>query len=412
MTIGKIGKSILFDPNKWGALGGDNEAPILYETLFHKNPDVQFYIIGLSDYSRLSVSEQNRINKHGNVIDVWKDKLEWLKNNRNFEEDVTNIEYLRNWTNNNADLVKSFDYGLFFAGPAGTANVLGKTTMMKNPNEITSTLMMNSKYAGPIIEFLNTTKIPWQIIVNDPRYFPGFSKDLMHPPFAALSQYNEIIKFKHRKSYTDNEVFIKDVTSKYATMETIFLIGKDKQPKPKENLDAFFNDDVEDITKTTKFMIVCNEGRPSRYPILKDYILDHIEDVQIYGKWDPRSIGDDSRFMGPKKFNELQSMLQHVKYTFCIPIKRGWATAKFWEMLNYDIIPFVHPSYDSQGNIGFPDILRVKNSKDLFDKINHLENDSGAYVSLLSDLKKLIRPEYYSGDYLNNLIMNSFKEAK
>jgi hypothetical protein len=195
-------------------------------------------------------------------------------------------------------------------------------------------------------------------------------------------------------------------------METIFLIGKDKQPKPKENLDAFFNDDVEDITKTTKFMIVCNEGRPSRYPILKDYILDHIEDVQIYGKWDPRVIGDDSRFMGPKKFNELQSMLQHVKYTFCIPIKRGWATAKFWEMLNYDIIPFVHPSYDSQGNIGFPDILRVKNSKDLFDKINHLENDSGAYVSLLSDLKKLIRPEYYSGDYLNNLIMNSFKEAK
>ena len=45
VAIGKIGKSILFDTTKWGAHGGDIDAPVFYENLFHKNPDVNFYIV-------------------------------------------------------------------------------------------------------------------------------------------------------------------------------------------------------------------------------------------------------------------------------------------------------------------------------------------------------------------------------
>lgn len=409
IAIGKFGKSILFDRSKWGATGGDNEPPVLYETLFHKNPNIQFYLIGLSDYSRLPVSEQNRINKYGNVIDPWKDKPLWRKNNKNFGKDLVNIEYLRYWTESNPEIIKSISWGLFFLGPMGISNVLGKTTLMKEPNKLSGALVMCAKYAGPLAEFLNTTQLPWIGIVNDPRYVPPRAKDLMNPPRAILSQYNELVNFKYRQSYTDNTVLSQPIQCDYASMETIFLIGRDREESTIDtsSLDDFLftREEKESNEKNIKFMIVCNEGDPSRYPTLKSYILDHINDVEIYGQWKESTIGDDPRFKGPKKFHDLQSMLHHVKYTFCIPIKKGWATAKFWEMLNYDIIPFVHPSYDEQNNIGFPEILRVKDSKDLFNKIEYLENHPDDYQRLLKQLKNLIKPEYHSGDYLNELIL-------
>ena len=160
------------------------------------------------------------------------------------------------------------------------------------------------------------------------------------------------------------------------------------------------------IWKNIKFMIVCNEGRPSRYKDLKKYILDNVEDVDIYGKWDEKILNNDERFKGPKKFNDLQAMLPNVKYTFCIPIKKGWCTAKFWEMAHYGIIPFLHPTYDEQNNLKCPDILRIKDSQDLFDKIELLENNKEFYNNLREELNNMLKNEYYDGTYLNDRIMN------
>jgi len=157
-------------------------------------------------------------------------------------------------------------------------------------------------------------------------------------------------------------------------------------------------------------MIVCNEGRPSRYNDLKKYILDHVEEVDIYGKWDERTIGDDVRFKGPKKFNDLQEMLPRVKYTFCIPIKKGWVTAKFWEMAHYGIIPFLHPTYDEQDNLKCPEFLRVKDSADLFKKIQFLEDNPDAYETLKGNIESMLKDEYYDGSYLNDLAIKTLKE--
>ena len=156
-------------------------------------------------------------------------------------------------------------------------------------------------------------------------------------------------------------------------------------------------------------MIVCNEGKPSRYPDLKKYILDHVEDVDIYGQWNSDTIGDDKRFKGPKKFNELMQMLPRVKYTFCIPIKKGWVTAKVWEMAHYGIIPFLHPTYDEQDNLKVPEFIRVKDSQDLFNKIKFLEEKPKAYQELRDLLDNLLKDEYYDGSYLNNKIMEELK---
>ena len=113
-------------------------------------------------------------------------------------------------------------------------------------------------------------------------------------------------------------------------------------------------------------------------------------------------------FKGPKKFEDLQKMLSDIKYTFIIPIEKGWTTAKYCEMLHYGIIPFMHPYYDSQRNLGDLKFLRVNNSEELYERIEYLENNPEKRIELLNKLrKKLLKPEYYNGKHLNNLIMNN-----
>lgn len=413
IAVGKIGKSVLFNSSQWGAIGGDNEAPIFYENLFHKNPDITFYIIGASDYSRIDKSERDRINQCGNVIDAWDTFTEWGKSYRG-ESKSKRQDYLAEWMKTSPKI----DIGLLFIGPTGTSNVVGKSRLMSDPTTLASPIEMLSKYAGPVIDYLNMNRqMPWVGILNDPRFFPANMRDMFHRPSVILSQYTESIKHTTVTAYDNHKPETVNVQSNYTAMETIFLIGKEKgkaiTEAPTASLDSFFEDTVElkEGEKDIKFMIVCNEGRPSRYPDLKKYILDHIENVDIYGKWTDEILNNDKRFKGPKKFNDLQQMLPRVKYTFCIPIKKGWVTAKFWEMAHYGIIPFLHPAYDEQNNLKCPEFLRVTDSQDLYKKIEFLEKNPDAYDILRSNIESMLKNEYYEGTYLNNLTIQTLKET-
>jgi hypothetical protein len=410
IAIGKIGKSILFNESQWGVRGGDIEAPTFYENLFLKNPDINFYLIGASDFGRLDSKKRNRINKHNNIIDVYDGLKEFKEKEYKGPEEGLRVEYIEKWTNEN---ISKIDAGLLFAGPTGTNNVFGRTRKITSPDDFASPLSMLCKFAGPVIHFLNITKIPYALIVNDPRYFPSTMRDLFHRPKILLSQYDEIIKHTSRKSYSDLTNEVVSIKSNYTRIETIFLVGKekDKVEIPNESLfDSFLNPEPQKTERNINFMVVCNEGKPSRYPDLKKYILDHVKDIDIYGHWDNRVIGNDERFKGPKKFEELQKMLPHVKYTFCIPIKKGWVTSKFWEMAHYGIIPFLHPEYDTQNHLKCPPFLRISSPDDLFKKIKFLENNPKAYKELQNNISNMLKEEYYNGSFLNNLATTTIKE--
>jgi len=43
ILIGKFGKHISFDSNKWGMVGGDSESAILISCMAQCYPDVNFY---------------------------------------------------------------------------------------------------------------------------------------------------------------------------------------------------------------------------------------------------------------------------------------------------------------------------------------------------------------------------------
>ena len=399
VAVGKIGKSILFDSTKWGAHGGDIDAPVFYENLFHKRPDVNFYIVGASDYCRLKPEERARINKHGNVFDLMDGFSEWNSANPTYKLDCSHRITFMN--QNILPNLPKIDCGLFMVGFAGQHNVIGKT--MKNDEELARPLCCHCTYTGPYMEFLNHTKIPHAFILNDPRLFPGSMYDLFNPPKFILSQYNETIDFKHQVSYRNPKKVIDKIPATYSGVETTFLIGRQDQ-----GLSSFLGKPEKDI----KMMIVCNEGNPSRYKDLKHYVLDHVEDVDIYGKWNfkTKRISEDSRFKGPKKFNELQTMLDRVKYTFCIPIKKGWVTAKFWEMAHYGIIPFLHPDYDEQNNLKVPDFFRIKDSKDLHDKIELLENDHTEYLHKTNLLDNMLKMSYYDGTQLEKVAMDAIEK--
>jgi hypothetical protein len=157
--------------------------------------------------------------------------------------------------------------------------------------------------------------------------------------------------------------------------------------------------------RDTQFMVVLNEGTPSRYKLLKEWVLDEVEDCEIYGKWEHEDTEKDPRFKGSMPLEDLQEKLKGVRSTFIIPIKKGWVTSKYIEMIHAGVIPFFHPTYDEQDNLGVPKWLRPKNAAELKAAVAALENDK-IYITAITELQDLFcRKEYYDGSKLNANVM-------
>lgn len=382
IVIGKFGRSVMFNESNWGAIGGDNEPAIFYKNLAEYNPDITFYMIGKSDISRY----KGTISIPTNIIDCW---IDYDKK----KDDYTYIEQY--FKKNNIHI----DGGIIMSGLISSVNIPNRIykTRDKSTKEFAKPLETFANYAAPMVHYLNDSQIPYLVISPDPRYI-SLGRDCFNVPVKSLSQFKGTFKYNHIIDYINQNQVKSDIKTDYNSIETTFLIDKKKQ-------------DIK--TKTKKMMIVLNEGGNGgllRGPMLKEYVLNYINDVEIYGKWSDEWM-TDNRFKGPKKFIELQPLLEEVKYSFIIPIDKGWTTAKIWEMIHYNIIPFMHPYYDSQRNLdslGLPDFIRVKNPKDLYDKINMLENDESLYEELLNQCKSMLKDSFYNGSYLNNVVMSEF----
>ncbi len=384
IAIGKIGKSVKFDPAKFGAIGGDNEAPALFILLARENPDINFYMIGKSDLRLLKPDVKEKLNIPDNIIDVWKDFDSKKDDFVTYANDVLEKEGIH------------IDYGIFYNGPSTCANI--PNFLKKDDGTFYSTLDVFKKYVGPIINFLNKNNVKYFTLGPDPRYIPIKAKDLVNREQFVLSQYDYAGDIKHITSLTDQTIVENKVPVEYSGIEKVFFLGRKKR-------------DITTIKKNKKMLIVLNEGGNGglkRGPMLQEYILDNFDDIEIYGKWKDEWY-EDKRFKGPKNFSELHPLLEDVKYTFIIPIQKGWVTAKFWEMINYGIIPFMHPYYDQQKHIQCPEFLRVNSPSELLEKIEFLENNPDEYKKLLSELNDMLKEEYFNGKFINNLIMNGIK---
>jgi hypothetical protein len=376
VAFAKIGKSLKF-ASAYSPIGGDNEGPAVLRLLANNNPDISFYLVGRSDYNRLTDKQRIELFPYGNVVDCY---------TKGAAAPSAVIDFFNK---------QGFQPDVFIAMPGqiGTVTIPGKIQQVHNPSLTAAVIDMTKNYTTPITSWMNETSVPIVEIINDPRYTLRQSRDIIPHPTISLSQYN----FKYIKnsiiSYEDQRRVDHEVTAVYAEMEKIFLFDR-TAPVNNRNRDV-------------NFMVVLNEGSPSRYSMLKEWVLDKIEHVDIYGKWEHESTLNDKRFCGSLNIEDLQNKLRNVRSTFIIPIAEGWVTSKYIEMIHAGVVPFFHPTYDMQNHLSVPEFLRPKTSEELMNRIEMMKNDD-TYIRTIDALqKKFCTPEYYNGAHLCQIIMKA-----
>ena len=386
-AFAKIGKSIKFLKNRYSPIGGDNEPSCVLRALANHNPDKTFYLVGRSDFSKLSDNERFDLFPYDNVIDIWKD-INIPRNNLDGDDGYKYYNHPQQYFEKNNIKI---DYAIFMIGQIGTVTIPGKTEQVRNRSLIASVIDMTKWYSTPILHWMNSTDVPVLEIINDPRYDLSAARDIMRAPTITLSQYDYTYTKRHFTSFDDQDLIETPVKAKYAGMEKSFCIDYDK---PTINSD-----------RNIPFMVVLNEGKPSRYKLLKEWVLDHNEEVEVYGQWSDNITDKDSRFKGSLHIDEIQRKLKNVRATFIIPIAPGWVTSKYIEMIQAGVVPFFHPTYDEQNHTQIPEFFRPKTPEELQKRVEALQNDDvySKYIKFLTH--KYLTDDVYSGKYINEQIM-------
>lgn len=390
IAIGKIGKSIQFKRSRWGtATGGQMEPPLFYSTIANLNPQNTYVLVGKSDFSKLSDEERKDWFKYDNVIDLW-DGFSFKNYEGNVEEYPLKVLREKNIT---------VDYGLFYSGGGALGCTLHNKLLTRKGDRFAKPLQSSNYYAGPIVHFLNETKIPWISLAPDDRFVPMKINDLLNPEKYVLGLVNKTCKVERVKDFDNLDVLVEhEVKSIYSGIETVFLLNN-KLNEPEE--------------KTEKFVIFHNQaGDINKVPIIKEYFFDNDLEVKIYGTWKDEVYASNDSYKGPLRFEDLQELLPKVKYTFMIPNSNDVRSMKFWEAIHNGIIPFMYEEYDTSkiyNKLGLPNFIRVYSPEELKEKVEFLEENPGHYEALIDNLRKMLKPGYYNGEYINNEVNKAAK---
>lgn len=403
IAIGKIGKSM--KSKAWTILGSESAPIIFYSSLSKLNPQINFYIIGTNDIHKLNKESYDKLFPNHNVISCYEDNDLNSKYNDDNKYQIP-YDYL---IKNNIKL----DAALIFSGMASeNCNIPNFLPQKSHPELLSKPLQCFKNYAGNIIYVLNKTNVPLFTIAEDPRHIICRARDLYNRERLIFSQAN-IIDMPVEHIYDLNDL-TKLTTSKlnaeYYHTEKIFLMGESQNWK----------NDI-DINKKDGGLIMLMNGHGTsklnganipdgRLPFVKEWVFDLFEnsnfnDCIIYGKWSDELHKSDNRFIC-KPMTELKDELMHAKYTLIYSIQPGFVTVKPFEMIRWGIIPFLHPDYDPEHLLNFPDYLYIKDKHDLIVKIKYLEENQDEYKSLLNECLDLIKPSYIDGTFLNNIIVD------
>lgn len=413
ILIGKSGRSIFFDEDSWSIYAGDDEAPILYTELARRYPQHTFYLIGKSDIPKL----RRKIKKETNHSFSFFDDPD--EASKTFEDYVpSNIVYLLEDFKNSGfsdehvyleDLIfkKSlkFDAGIMIVGPTPQIGIPGKG-IQKLDGQPGIVLEMFQKYYAPVMHVLNITGTPYFNIVTDPRYVPYRARDIFNDERFILSQINT--EFHGRKRISGygelsapQNLRLVSQKYEYAGVETIFMMRLKKV-------------DFTQMEKPNQFIMALNSAGPQsdRQRIIKDWLLrDSSKQVKIYGKWEPEFISQfpDGVFE-EKAIRDIEPEFWNSRYTLIPPFslnQSNFVTQKFWKMIYYGIIPFFHPQYDTDRLFNIPDFLRVSNPKQMWDRIDHLQNNENDYRRLLKLIYNMLDDKYFSGEFMMNKMSES-----
>jgi hypothetical protein len=399
----KLGKAIKFNENSWGAIGGDCEPKQLINSIAKRNPNIEYWLLSPNDLGRVRAKEKPAVQSlFGDPV---KAESAAEVNIHEFHSKMEN----RKSAEETVELIKGLDldFIFFYTGPSSTVNIPNYINK-KDGNGQVKSLDFFKYYAAPIIQAMNELekKVPIVGLLVDNRYVLA-CKDwgINNRPTYYLAQNN----FTKEEQYFYQPPLrdVKTITStyEYSGIETVFLLDKKR----------YDTDELFEMKKTDSFMMLQNQGKGTggmdRWDPVRDYIVENGIKTDVYGKWD-----DELKekypdwFKGEKRIESMTDELLNTKYTFCVPIKEGMVTSKYAEMLHYGIIPFLHPSYDTEFNV-FPDghFIRCKTPADLKKKVEFLNANPDHYKKLFYNLQeKYLKDSYYSGEHVDNKIWEAY----
>lgn len=377
IAIGKFGKSILFNPDKWGMVGGDEAPSSFYKQLAKRHPNHNFYLIGKNDL-KSKVIYKNLINLWDG-FDAKKDKgYIWL---------LKKVQKLG----------LKFDCGIFFMGPLGNVNIPNFSFILKDNSTYAKVLAMFENYAAPMIMFLNKTNIPYFTISEDPRYIPSQARDLINVEKFALSQFNKTIKTRRIKSEKEITTMVyHDVPYYYSKVETIFMMNRKKE----------FNEFIK--KKDINFAIYMH-GNPERFEVIKEWFIDKKNPVKVYGDWKEHEEQYPETFIH-KPMSEMMDRIHRTKYTLILGRRYSdFVTQKFWESIHFGIVPFVY-NYDSSNLLPIPSILRVNSVERMHRVMKFLEDNPEKYERLIKHFDKVLDDGFYNGNIVCDIVSESVEK--
>lgn len=395
ITFGKIGQSLLFGDDSLAA-GGQYEAKRILRLLARLNPGYDFVVIGKSDLNTIDPHVFKSLFPFGNVKYIYDGP--YTRKVREYKNSIYYpIEAVKQLGMEDR-IVGSI---LFPGAGMTTCNIPGHTRI--DGKGETKMSQGGEGYVAPLLAFHQwleeTHKISPIEIVTDPNFtLSKRSKDVFFTPKYVLSQYDYEITKNTFKFIGTRETVETILPVKYAGIERSFMYDNPVHGLP--------------YSRNRDFVMILNQGMPSRYGELHKWILSNntsgLDKAEIYGQWESIKTIGDGRFKGLINYTAVHDLLKHSKTTFIIPIQPGWVTMKYLEMTWAGVIPFMHPSYDSQNHLNAPEWLRPGTPAELAKNISDICADDGLYIDRIQELRELwCNDDAVTGVGLNNTLMKS-----
>ena len=352
-------------------------------------------MIGLNNLNKLNIQLKQKLFPNNNVFNTledadmdleqrYKKPLEWLNKNQ-----------------------VNLDYAIVGGGP--TLNINIPNMIYTKSGTIGKPLGIALRSASAILHTLNETNIDWVSLADDPRCLnTSLAKDLFNNPKVILSQINTKIVSKNIKSYQDQTLVENEIDVIYSNIEMACNLDEniqlvDESWKERNiSIGMVLNEAGVDERLDTKKL---SNGHRPRYPILKEWLLDNFDDTCIYGKWDKTIMKSNIAFRGFIERVSLYPEMMNWKHSLCVPIDKGWATAKYLEYLKCGISPFLHPEYDSQRNTNVQDFYRVQSVEEMRDKI--AMSDDTHIKEINRGIEECLSNEFVSGQRINDEIYSA-----
>ena len=417
IAIFPIGSAMKFRKDSIKRSDGTSEYFKLFYALLRNASVSEVWIMQRSDWKRLSSDEKIAIDPRGIIRDIYTEFGVIVPPGRRAGPDGNLIPHTKEEQERYLDLwnkVKDLeqpDFGLGFASQGLTmVNIPGIIPSIKDPSRMSSPLDMTLIYSSSIIHWLNMSKIPWFMIMTDPRYIKKNQKwrDMVNGPREMIAQFNDDINFIHFNTYpnpsTGQEITDK-IDLRYSGIEKLNLVGEKIIPPDNEE-------------RSIPFSVVAMQSSYGKAEVdyrleeLKKWVLNikNTENFHIYGKWDERFTKGYTQFQGLKTPDEIDQIFTKTKYTLIIPIRPNWVTSKYAEMLRVGVLPFFHPHYDTQfSTLPKDHFLRVKTAKEMYDKIELLESSPKKRIDLVKELQVKFLVGVRKGTFLSDVI-NPFLE--